>query len=80
VKDRLGIDYETIRKLNPRIVYASLSGFGDTARIATARASTQIAQGMGGLMSITGLPGQGRCASASPICDLTAGMSSRRRC
>ncbi len=74
VKDRLGIDYETIRKLNPRIVYASLSGFGDTGPYKDRPGVDQIAQGMGGLMSITGLPGQGPVRVGIPICDLTAGM------
>jgi crotonobetainyl-CoA:carnitine CoA-transferase CaiB-like acyl-CoA transferase len=65
VKTRLGIDYETLSKVNPRLVYASISGFGQTGPYATRPGFDQIAQGMGGLMSVTGLPGQGRCAWAS---------------
>ena len=74
VKDRLGVDYETIRKINPRIIYASLSGFGDTGPYRDRPGVDQIAQGMGGLMSITGLPGQGPVRVGIPICDLTAGI------
>jgi formyl-CoA transferase len=72
VKKRLGIDDKTLRKLNPRLVYASISGFGQDGPYAQRPGFDQIAQGMGGLMSITGLPGRGRarCGSAFrlPIC------------
>jgi crotonobetainyl-CoA:carnitine CoA-transferase CaiB-like acyl-CoA transferase len=74
VKDRLGIAYETIHKINPRIIYASLSGFGDTGPYRDRPGVDQIAQGLGGLMSITGLPGQGPVRVGIPICDLTAGI------
>src|SRR5882724_10314032 len=74
VKTRLGIDYESIRKINPRIVYGSISGFGQTGPYAVRPGVDQIAQGMGGLMSITGLPGQGPVRVGIPICDLTAGI------
>ena len=57
VKTRLGIDYETLAKINPRLVYASISGFGQTGPYATRPGFDQIAQGMGGLMSVTGLAG-----------------------
>jgi formyl-CoA transferase len=73
VKHRLGVDYETIAKVNPRIVYGSISGFGQTGPIAERAGVDQIAQGMGGLMSITGLPGQGPVRVGVPIADLTAG-------
>ena len=73
VKFRLGIDYETVRKVNPRIVYGSISGFGQDGPYATRPGVDQIAQGMGGLMSITGLPGQGPVRVGIPIDDLTAG-------
>jgi crotonobetainyl-CoA:carnitine CoA-transferase CaiB-like acyl-CoA transferase len=73
VKHRLGVDYETIAKINPRIVYGSISGFGQTGPIAERAGVDQIAQGMGGLMSITGLPGQGPVRVGVPIADLTAG-------
>ena len=65
VKHRLGIDYKTLSALNPRLVYASLSGFGQDGPYAKRPGFDQIAQGMGGLMSITGEPGRGRCGSAS---------------
>ena len=66
VKHRLGIDYEAVRKINPRIVYGSISGFGQDGPYAGRAGVDQIAQGMGGLMSITGHPGQGPVrASAS---------------
>ena len=73
VKFRLGIDYETIRALNPRIVYASISGFGQDGPLSTRPGFDQIAQGMGGLMSITGVPGEGPMRVGIPIADLTAG-------
>jgi crotonobetainyl-CoA:carnitine CoA-transferase CaiB-like acyl-CoA transferase len=74
VKHRLGIDYETISKINPRIVYASISGFGQSGPYRDRPGYDQIAQGMGGLMSITGLPGQGPVRVGIPIADLTSGM------
>ncbi len=74
VKTRLGIDYESIKKINPRIVYGSISGFGQSGPYAVRPGVDQIAQGMGGLMSITGLPGQGPVRVGIPICDLTAGI------
>jgi crotonobetainyl-CoA:carnitine CoA-transferase CaiB-like acyl-CoA transferase len=73
VKKRLGIDYETLRKLNPRLVYVSLSGFGQTGPYANRPGFDQVAQGMGGLMSITGLPGQGPVRVGIPIADLSGG-------
>src|SRR6195256_768207 len=74
VKTRLGIDYETLSKINPRLVYASISGFGQTGPYATRPGFDQIAQGMGGLMSVTGLPGQGPGRVGIPIADLCAGI------
>jgi formyl-CoA transferase len=74
VKKRLGIDYKTLAKVNPRLVYASISGFGQTGPYAKRPGFDQIAQGMGGLMSITGLPGQGPVRAGIPIADLTAGL------
>ena len=74
VKKRLGIDYKAIAKINPRIVYASISGFGQDGPYADRPGFDQIAQGMGGLMSITGLPGQGPVRVGIPIADLTAGL------
>ncbi len=74
VKHRLGVDYESVRAINPRIIYGSISGFGQTGPISKRAGVDQIAQGMGGLMSITGLPGQGPVRVGIPIADLTAGM------
>jgi crotonobetainyl-CoA:carnitine CoA-transferase CaiB-like acyl-CoA transferase len=74
VKHRLGIDYEAMAAVNPRIVYASISGFGQDGPYAKRPGFDQIAQGMGGLMSITGLPGQGPVRVGIPIADLCAGL------
>ena len=74
VKKRLGIDYETIAKINPRLVYASISGFGQDGPLADRPGFDQIAQGMGGLMSITGEPGKGPMRVGIPVADLTAGI------
>jgi crotonobetainyl-CoA:carnitine CoA-transferase CaiB-like acyl-CoA transferase len=74
VKGRLGIDYEALSKVNPRLVYASISGFGQTGPYATRPGFDQIAQGMGGLMSVTGLPGDGPVRVGIPIADLCGGI------
>ena len=74
VKHRLGIDYETLSALNPRLVYASLSGFGQDGPYAKRPGFDQIAQGMGGLMSITGEPGRGPMRVGIPVADLSAGL------
>jgi len=74
VKTRLGIDYAALQKLNPRLVYASISGFGQTGPYRDRPGFDQIAQGMGGLMSITGLPGQGPVRVGIPVADLSAGI------
>ena len=74
VKNRLGIDYETLSKINPRLVYASISGFGQTGPYATRPGFDQIAQGMGGLMSVTGIPGHGPLRVGIPIADLCGGI------
>jgi crotonobetainyl-CoA:carnitine CoA-transferase CaiB-like acyl-CoA transferase len=74
VKFRLGIDYATLQPINPRLVYASISGFGQDGPYRERPGFDQIAQGMGGLMSITGLPGQGPVRVGIPIADLTSGI------
>ena len=74
VKFRLGVDYESLKKINKRIVYASISGFGQDGPYRDRPGFDQIAQGMGGLMSITGLPGQGPVRVGIPVADLTAGV------
>jgi crotonobetainyl-CoA:carnitine CoA-transferase CaiB-like acyl-CoA transferase len=74
VKRRLGIDYKSLSKINPKLVYASISGFGQTGPYADRPGFDQIAQGMGGLMSITGLPGQGPVRVGIAVADLCAGL------
>jgi len=74
VKHRLGVDYETLRKLNPRLVYGSISGFGQDGPYRERPGFDQVAQGMGGLMSITGMPGHGPMRVGIPVADLTAGI------
>ena len=74
VKDRLGLDYETLKKRNPKIILASISGFGQDGPYAKRPGFDQIAQGMGGLMSITGAPGEGPMRVGIPVADLTAGL------
>ena len=74
VKRRLGIDYENLRPINPRLIYASISGFGQSGPYRDRPGVDQIAQGMGGLMSITGIPGQGPVRVGIPIADLCSGI------
>src|SRR5215217_6084619 len=74
VKKRLGIDYETLSAVNPRLIYASISGYGEDGPYRLRPGFDQIAQGVGGLMSITGLPGQGPVRVGIPIADLCAGI------
>jgi formyl-CoA transferase len=74
VKRRLGIDYADLRPLNPRLVYASISGFGQTGPYKDRPGYDQIAQGLGGLMSITGPPGSGPWRVGIPVADLSAGL------
>jgi len=74
VKDRLGIDYDSLAAINPRIILASISGFGQNGPYAKRPGFDQVAQGMGGLMSITGLPGDGPVRAGIPVADLTAGL------
>ncbi len=74
VKKRLGIDYDSLKAINPRLVYGSISGFGQDGPYSQRPGFDQIAQGMGGLMSITGLPGQGPVRVGIPVADLSAGL------
>lgn len=74
VKRRLGIDYETMRKINPRIVYASISGFGQDGPYSDRPGLDQVAQGMSGLMSVTGHPGKGPMRAGIAIGDSSAGI------
>lgn len=73
VKERLGIDYDALSKTNKRLIYASISGFGQTGPYAKRPGFDQVAQGMGGLMSITGNPDEGPMRVGIPIADLCAG-------
>jgi formyl-CoA transferase len=75
VKTRLGIDYDSLKRINPRIVLGSISGFGQDGPYAGHAGFDQIAQGMGGLMAITGVPGQGPMRAGIAVADVTAGMS-----
>jgi crotonobetainyl-CoA:carnitine CoA-transferase CaiB-like acyl-CoA transferase len=74
VKARLGFDYEAVHRRNPRLVYASLSGFGQDGPYADRGGVDQIAQGMGGLMSVTGLPDTEPTRVGIPVADLSAGL------
>jgi len=74
VKYRLGIDYASLEKINPRVILASISGFGQDGPYAKRPGFDQIAQGMSGLMSVTGHPGQGPVRTGAAIADLTAGL------
>ena len=74
VKTRLGIDYEAMRAVNARLIYASISGFGQDGPYRDRPGFDQVAQGMGGLMSITGQPGEGPMRVGIPIADLCSGI------
>jgi formyl-CoA transferase len=74
VKHRLGVDYAALSAINPMLVYASISGFGQDGPYAGRPGFDQIAQGMGGLMSITGEPGRGPMRVGIPVADLCAGL------
>ena len=74
VKHKLGVDYETLARENPRLIYASISGFGQDGPYRDRAGFDQVAQGMGGLMWVTGLPGQGPVRAGIPVADLSAGL------
>ncbi len=74
VKERLGFAYADMAAINPRLIYASISGYGQDGPYRLRPGFDQIAQGMGGLMSITGLPGQGPVRVGIPVADLCAGI------
>ena len=73
VTKRLGVDFESVRKRNPRIVYGSISGFGQYGPYTARPSIDQIAQGMSGIMSVTGLPGQGPVRVGVAVTDIMAG-------
>lgn len=74
VKTRLGIDYEALRTENPRIILASISGFGQDGPYENKAGFDQIAQGMGGLMGVTGFPGEAPTRAGTAVADLSAGL------
>jgi crotonobetainyl-CoA:carnitine CoA-transferase CaiB-like acyl-CoA transferase len=74
VKARLGFDFDAVHARNPRLVYGSISGFGQDGPYAERGGVDQIAQGMGGLMSVTGLPGTEPTRAGIPVSDLAAGL------
>ena len=74
VKRRLKIDYPDLKAVNPRIIYASISAYGQNGPYEKWPGFDQIAQGMGGLMSVTGLPGQGPVRAGAAVADMTAGL------
>jgi crotonobetainyl-CoA:carnitine CoA-transferase CaiB-like acyl-CoA transferase len=73
VTKRLGVDFEAVKKRNPRIVYGSISGFGQYGPYAERPSIDQIAQGMSGIMSVTGIPGQGPLRVGVAVTDIMAG-------
>ncbi len=74
VKARLGIDYESLRAVNKRIILASISGFGQDGPYRELPGLDQVAQGMSGIMSVTGAPGEGPMRVGAAVCDVTAGL------
>jgi len=74
VKDRLGINYDALRRINPRIILASISGFGQDGPYRARPGFDQIAQGMSGLMSVTGKPGEGPMRTGAAIADVAGGL------
>jgi len=74
VKHRLGIDYESLARINPRIILASISGFGQDGPYRDRPGFDQIAQGMSGIMSVTGAPGQGPMRVGCAVADVGAGL------
>jgi formyl-CoA transferase len=74
VKFRLGIDYESLKKVNKRVILASISGFGQDGPYQGRPGFDQIAQGLSGIMSVTGAPGQGPMRVGAAVCDITGGL------
>ncbi|MGH8764909.1 MAG: CaiB/BaiF CoA transferase family protein [Burkholderiales bacterium] len=74
VKDRLGIDYESLKKINKRIILASISGFGQDGPYRDRPGVDQIAQGLSGIMSVTGRPGEGPMRVGAAVADVGAGL------
>ena len=74
VKKRLGIDYESLKKINPSIIFGSISGFGQEGPYAERPAVDQVIQGMSGLMTVTGEPDRGPMRAGIAVSDTSAGM------
>jgi len=74
VKSRLGLDYESLARINPRIILASISGFGQDGPYRDRPGFDQIAQGMSGIMSVTGAPGEGPMRVGAAVADVAAGL------
>lgn len=74
VKKRLGLDYDSLAAVNPRIILASISGFGQDGPLASRPGFDQIIQGMGGLMSVTGHPESGPVRAGLAVADMSAGL------
>jgi formyl-CoA transferase len=74
VKHSLGFDWDTVSKLNPRLVMGSISGFGQNGPYAERGGVDQIVQGLSGMMSVTGLPGQGPVRAGAAVSDIAAGL------
>jgi crotonobetainyl-CoA:carnitine CoA-transferase CaiB-like acyl-CoA transferase len=71
---KLGLGYDTLRKINPGLIYCSISGYGQTGPYAEKGGFDLVAQGMSGLMSVTGEPGGAPVKVGSPVCDIAAGL------
>ncbi len=74
VKHRLGVDYDALKRVNPRIILASISGYGQSGPYVKRPSFDQVMQGMGGLMSVTGEPGSGPMRAGTAVADLSAGL------
>jgi crotonobetainyl-CoA:carnitine CoA-transferase CaiB-like acyl-CoA transferase len=72
--EKLGLGYEALKPLNPGLIYCSISGYGRTGPYADKGGYDLVAQGMSGLMSITGEPGRAPAKSGAPVCDINAGI------
>jgi len=72
--EKLGVGYESLREINPALIYCSISGYGRTGPYADKGGYDLIAQGMSGLMSVTGEPGRAPAKSGGPVCDINAGV------
>jgi len=72
--EKLGVGYDTLKQINPALIYCSISGYGRTGPYADKGGYDLIAQGMSGLMATTGEPGRPPVKVGSPVCDINGGM------